>query len=252
MKNRLLEQFLSATVRAGLSAAAGDLGPASLVAPQVATLTEGVLKTMWLTKLKTVAALLLGLAILGGGVGVLTRGGAAQSEGPTQAIAQDSSDEAPAAPAERVPLRDLKKALEPKVEGVPDLGLTPKSHMTKAPVFGCERLERLLEELLASKRTDQEIVDALFLAALGRLPIEGENTKVAKHLAARKGRAGALREVLDTLVHSAEFQQHASKLAADADAKKNIRELRDTFDRGLPRPRDKRDPNAPGIGPYFQ
>jgi RNA polymerase sigma factor (sigma-70 family) len=61
--------LLRSTVRAGMAMAAGKTLTAALVSSRVATLTEGVLNTMWLTRLKIgLAALVLGLLVLGAGL----------------------------------------------------------------------------------------------------------------------------------------------------------------------------------------
>src|SRR5206468_3325903 len=52
------------TVKAAL-AVAGGAAAAGLISAKVATLTEGVLKAMLLTKLKVIAAMLIGLTLVG-------------------------------------------------------------------------------------------------------------------------------------------------------------------------------------------
>jgi RNA polymerase sigma factor (sigma-70 family) len=73
--------LVAVTIRsAALSAAGQAAGPASAA---VAALTEGVLKAMFLSRVKVVVALLLGLALLAGGAGLVTRPLPAQGgEGP--------------------------------------------------------------------------------------------------------------------------------------------------------------------------
>jgi RNA polymerase sigma-70 factor (ECF subfamily) len=62
------------TVRAAALIAAGKAATAAGVSAQAAALTEGVLQTMVLSKLKTAMALLLAVILLGAGVGVVTYG----------------------------------------------------------------------------------------------------------------------------------------------------------------------------------
>ena len=64
--------LLSSTVKAAAMIAAGQATVAGVVPAKVAVLTEGVLKTMLLTKLKIVAVLLV-VAALGGTAGVICR-----------------------------------------------------------------------------------------------------------------------------------------------------------------------------------
>jgi uncharacterized protein (TIGR03067 family) len=59
------------TVQAATVGAAGQAATAGLVSAKVAALTEGVVRAMWTTKLK-VLAVLLGVALLGGGGALLT------------------------------------------------------------------------------------------------------------------------------------------------------------------------------------
>ena len=72
----------TATVRAASHFAAGGALPPGLTSARVATLTEGVLKTMLLTRLKTAAAVLLviGMATLGAGA-LMSRGRATEPAG---------------------------------------------------------------------------------------------------------------------------------------------------------------------------
>jgi RNA polymerase sigma-70 factor (ECF subfamily) len=65
------------TVRAASVFAAGSGAAAGRVSARVVALTEGVLQTMWLTKLKITAGLVLAVAVLAWGVGMLPRGTAA-------------------------------------------------------------------------------------------------------------------------------------------------------------------------------
>jgi RNA polymerase sigma factor (sigma-70 family) len=62
--------LVGATVKAAVLLAAGQAAPAGLVSAKVAALTEGVLKTMLLTKLKIATAVLL-VGVLAGGAAML-------------------------------------------------------------------------------------------------------------------------------------------------------------------------------------
>jgi RNA polymerase sigma factor (sigma-70 family) len=63
--------LLAATTRAATLFAAGSTAAAGAISVHVIHLTEGVLKAMFLAKLKTVAAVMVLLAILGGGLGLV-------------------------------------------------------------------------------------------------------------------------------------------------------------------------------------
>jgi hypothetical protein len=69
------------------------------------------------------------------------------------------------------------------------------------------RLDRLLDELLKSGRSDDQIVEALYLATLTRLPTEAEKKPILAHLR-RKERREAFRDALWTLVNSREFVEN--------------------------------------------
>src|SRR5439155_5396765 len=65
-------QLNMATVRAAVTITAKSAVTACLIPISVVTLTEGVLHTMFLTKLKVAALVVLFVAVLGGGTGVVT------------------------------------------------------------------------------------------------------------------------------------------------------------------------------------
>ena len=69
------------TVQAALLVAAGNSLAAGVISTQVATLTEGVLQAMFLTKLKIAAAVMLTLGVLGAGGGAFTFNSWAKEEG---------------------------------------------------------------------------------------------------------------------------------------------------------------------------
>jgi RNA polymerase sigma-70 factor (ECF subfamily) len=60
------------TVQAAAAVAAGQAATVGVLSPSVAALTEGMLKTMLLTKVKALTAGLVALVLLGGGGGLLT------------------------------------------------------------------------------------------------------------------------------------------------------------------------------------
>jgi RNA polymerase sigma-70 factor (ECF subfamily) len=77
--------LLAGTARSALLVAGGQVATAGLVPAEVAVLTEGVLKTMFLAKVKTTAAVVLSVAVLGLGTGGLVyRARVAASEPPGQ------------------------------------------------------------------------------------------------------------------------------------------------------------------------
>jgi RNA polymerase sigma factor (sigma-70 family) len=125
--------LVSSTVNAALPFAAGTAA-AGLVSAPVAALTEGVLHTMFLTKVKTAAAALLALAVLGTGASVVSHQTRAAGPGRTPAAdsflaaerGQDRERQERAAPADTERRRDARPApaFQGKVTAISDDGKT--------------------------------------------------------------------------------------------------------------------------------
>jgi RNA polymerase sigma factor (sigma-70 family) len=75
-----------------------------------------------------------------------------------------------------------------------------------------DRLEALASELAASKRSDEQVVEALYLATLARFPTDSEAPVARKMLAQRKDRAEALRDLLFALTNTKEFNANVEEL----------------------------------------
>src|SRR5262249_34697497 len=92
-------ELVRTTVLAAIAFAA--CSGAAAVSPHVAALTEGVLKMMWLGKLKLVAAILVLVAAAGSGAGLLTYNAFArqQEARKPQAAAEEDAGEAKRKPA---------------------------------------------------------------------------------------------------------------------------------------------------------
>jgi protein involved in polysaccharide export with SLBB domain len=73
------------------------------------------------------------------------------------------------------------------------------------------RLETLLGQLLDGKRTDDQVLDALSAAVLGRLPTESERRLILAAVAKAPDKAAAWREVIATLGGTEEAKTHAEK-----------------------------------------
>src|SRR5262245_36810755 len=103
--------LLSSTVKTGSVLAAGGTMPAGMVPTKVAALTEGVLKTMLLTKLKAVTVVLAGLAVAAVGLGVLADPGLA----PAPPAARAGEEPKKAEQASKVTLlRVPEKGIQPQ------------------------------------------------------------------------------------------------------------------------------------------
>jgi hypothetical protein len=89
---------VSATIKAASLFAAGPAAATGLISVKVAALTEGVLKAMLVSKLKTATVVLLVLCLVGGGLGLLARQAFAQKptgtkqEGTPTAKAENDKD----------------------------------------------------------------------------------------------------------------------------------------------------------------
>jgi hypothetical protein len=93
------------------------------------------------------------------------------------------------------------------------------------------RLGGLPAELTRAKKTDGEVVDALFLATLVRLPTEKEKETATKHLAAASDRAGAGRELAWTLVNTKEFLRLHGRDKDAAEALRFLNKLSETWEK---------------------
>jgi RNA polymerase sigma factor (sigma-70 family) len=88
---------LSCMVRAACLSAAGQAAAQGLIPDKVAALAEGVLRNMWLTRLKTVAVAVLAVGMLGPGTGLLTYRtlAAGHSSRPTRTASNQGKQEKP-------------------------------------------------------------------------------------------------------------------------------------------------------------
>jgi RNA polymerase sigma factor (sigma-70 family) len=94
--------LVSSTVKIASLVVAGKTGAAAAISAKVAVLTEGVVKTMLLTKLKTMAAVLVVVTALGTGVGTLGHMALAENQPATNLEGEKSRDRAKeAAPDEQ-------------------------------------------------------------------------------------------------------------------------------------------------------
>jgi hypothetical protein len=93
---------------------------------------------------------------------------------------------------------------------------TPRAHPEKAmpgqedraksrPAAPRDRLEQLLGDLLQAGKSDETIIEALYLATLSRLPTDLEKRLATAPLAGSKDRREALTQLLEVLISSQEF-----------------------------------------------
>ena len=85
--------------------------------------------------------------------------------------------------------------------------------LTPASAVGApDRFQSLIRDLSANGVADSRRVEGVFTAALGRLPTDIEARTLTGQLAAQADKAAALRNLLATLVDSAEFKAHLAAL----------------------------------------
>jgi RNA polymerase sigma factor (sigma-70 family) len=163
------------TVQAAVASAAGST---AAVAPHVAALTEGVLKMMWLSKLKLVAGVLLMAAVAGSGAGLLTfAAGRERDESKKIAVADDKPADEPHRPA-REALRYGGKSFE-EWRNVLLTELKPESRAEALKAMGTFGANGYPREAAAAvvqvlrgydpppgDEGDNKVLDAAFLALL--------------------------------------------------------------------------------------
>jgi RNA polymerase sigma factor (sigma-70 family) len=162
--------LMVATVQAATAIAVGGAS-LGVVSAKVLALEEGVLKAMFLSKLKITTAVVL--AIVATGCALYGLG----HQPPSQARAEP-------------PKQNPPNATKPEVGSVL-----------------LKRLMGLPDELLEAKKSDEEIVDVLFWTTLIRKPADREKDLLTRQLKGSKNRLEATRDVLWALVNSREFGQ---------------------------------------------
>ncbi len=126
--------LLAATTHAATLFAAGTTAAAGAISSHVVLLTNGVLKTMFLTKLKTVTAVFALMAVLGGGIGLL---GSDPQAAPTAQKKQGQAKQA-----------DTKKSREPvKLEIVQNREVEKKLNEVTAIKFQDQPLREILDQM---------------------------------------------------------------------------------------------------------
>jgi RNA polymerase sigma factor (sigma-70 family) len=157
-----------ATIQAALPGAPAPAAAAGVVSANAAALTEGVLHAMWMTKVKAVSAVVLALAVLGTGGGMLTyRTVAAERAAADHAAAQQPPADGPG--ARTAPPKEGGGKQEQRWKAELD---SAQDRIRQLLLVGAERLRQLaatrleLEEtrkLLAQKTAELE--DARLLLA---------------------------------------------------------------------------------------
>ncbi len=97
-------------------------------------------------------------------------------------------------------------------QAVPAGGTANAPLPAAAETGGGDRLDQLVQDLLKSKRTDEQAVEAIYLATLGRFPADAEKDGALKHLARKKDRPEALADLLWALTQAKEFGENVDAL----------------------------------------
>jgi hypothetical protein len=141
--------LVSATINTAMAWVSGTGSTVGVVSPKVAALMEGVLKTMFLTKLKTATAVLLVLSVIGFAGGLLTYHTAAAQQAPVEKSAAESQKGAAGAPRRAAVLAEVREeAVDREVAwGKPLNGLRLGLCRTAARADGKVRLMAVLENV---------------------------------------------------------------------------------------------------------
>jgi len=80
---------------------------------------------------------------------------------------------------------------------------------------------QLLDQLLKENRTEEQVLESLATATMGRLPTESEKKLVLNNLAKQQDKRAAWLDVLKTFASTTEAKQHAESLnRTDSPSKK--------------------------------
>src|SRR5215831_1750189 len=145
--------LVAATVRAATQFAAG--AAAATISTNVLLVTEGVLKAMFLSKVKTVTAVFALMAILGGGLGLVGSGSWAGQAGDGKSGQAKPND-------------PKKSGGSAKIEAVQNKDVEKKLQTTRSVKYKDVSLEEILDELRATAGlnifVDKQALDAAGIA----------------------------------------------------------------------------------------
>jgi RNA polymerase sigma factor (sigma-70 family) len=87
-----------------------------------------------------------------------------------------------------------------------------KGLVATASVGAGQVFDKLIDQLIESRKTDEQAAEWLYVAAMGRFPEERERSFLVRHLARKKDRREAMREVIWTILHSKDYLTHLDAL----------------------------------------
>jgi RNA polymerase sigma factor (sigma-70 family) len=175
--------LVAATVQAASLFAAGT--NAAAISTHVILVTEGVLKAMFLTKVKTLTAVFVLMAVLGGGLGLLGPGSNAGQPNDPKVAQKKPADPKKAAPGKI----ELVQDAQGKIELVQNKDVEQKLRALTAMDYKEVSLDSILDDLRTNSRlnivVDEPALERaqISLGAPMRMRLEGVSLKTAlKHL----------------------------------------------------------------------
>jgi hypothetical protein len=89
--------------------------------------------------------------------------------------------------------------------------MTARAAPAKVGTVG-DPLDQLVQELLKSNKTNEQMIEAICLATLARFPTEGEQKFMADHLTRQKDRREAIQDILWALLNTKEFSANVEAM----------------------------------------
>ncbi len=155
-----------ARATAARTATAAVFSTAGSISPRVAALTEGVLRAMWMTKLKVAAALILAVSAAGFGAGIVFSTAAQPASGPSAEQPVSPAGDKSVGPREIAGPAKAEPPAPPKDPDAPEKEKKEKAAEPKAPMASVAALQDAEDEVelmaarLDAKRADLEAAKA--------------------------------------------------------------------------------------------
>ncbi len=210
--------LFQSTIRAALGVATGQATLAGATSAHVAALTEGVLQTMFLIKLKTVAAVFGGVAILGlatGGVFYQERAGAADTQGKAGSKLTARADEDDNDPDRPAKPKELRRSADEAVARERELRMELEKARREVEMLRAEA-----DKQRERAEAEQRRAEAVMMRLKEEVARVHEAEQAARQDAAKATYAAAVRQAQRT---SNDYAARAGQ-AADRDAKTALEE----------------------------
>jgi RNA polymerase sigma factor (sigma-70 family) len=163
---------LTSTIKVGTFLAAGQTAAATLISARVAAVTEGVLTSMFLTKLKSAATACFVLCALGVGLGVSFLAGQTPGEQApvVRQVGQAGQTPPAASKAPEIKVEDLQRRLALLEERIQELTLQNKLLLTNLKQTVAERAAKKEIRIFTLRNLQTEEVAQTILALFGSAP----------------------------------------------------------------------------------